>query len=497
MAITTRRMKLQVQLQETQKELKESQHLADRLLQERDDNEVDIRRLVDKNTTLKQQRAELDLAYNEALTQCAHLQAVVASFNESQVEHQITLERASLLETQLAEAQDELALLHQRIGENYHVKHRTSLFEELQDEGSFQMSFPKFQSSHKKIKKYIRVNKIIKKTSKLIKKNNCIRSSIPLRREKIALLSEIDTLETQLSEMSQRHDKIQVLYDELSSATNELLALEQQNRDLLCNLLDDKNISSDVVELDLSPPTTLAPAIPPIVDDGYEDSLQEKQLLTEQAISNVASAAPVISVKTVLYSDKLGSGTGLVMSNHLNHEVINKCYPGASLQQIVNNIMLNKHSLDGNTTLIVLVGNSIGLKKRDVVKCIDQLSTLQVNKIMLCAFPYSNNILSKNQNDSIHCLNTYLYTVTCHDDKFLFFDTNTCITSFNLTMDTCYVSKNCKHKMATLIAHKINFLNKNIVYSYTIKNSMSTINLNLLSDTNTTTKSKGNIQPLN
>ena len=116
----------------------------------------------------------------------------------------------------------------------------------------------------------------------------------------------------------------------------------------------------------------------------------------------------------------------------------------------------NDKSFDRNTTLIIFIGNSIGIQKSHVINAFTILNNIVENgikKIIFCSLPFSN-LLSESKNKSIHYLNTLIYNLTCHSD-ILFFDCNKFITYFKLTQDTLYVSKKTLLNIAKLLAYNI------------------------------------------
>lgn len=93
---------------------------------------------------------------------------------------------------------------------------------------------------------------------------------------------------------------------------------------------------------------------------------------------------------------------------------------------------------------------------------VDTLLKLNVGKVMLCAFPYSNS-LSHSKNKHIGVLNSTLHQLTCcHSDKLLFFDTNKFISDFKLTEKGMYLSIRQRQTIAILIAFNINIVINNI-----------------------------------
>ena len=164
--------------------------------------------------------------------------------------------------------------------------------------------------------------------------------------------------------------------------------------------------------------------------------------------------------KTFLFSDKLGSGFGSLLQNYMNHSIINYCCHNYNFKQIVKKV--SNTQLEDDATVILLLGNSMGVKKRDIVDGIDTLLKLKIGKTMLCAFPYSDSF-SQDVNNGIYRLNNLIYTLTCcHSDKLLYFDTNKFVSGFKLTQEAMFLPRKCKYLIATLIAYNINAVIGNI-----------------------------------
>lgn len=199
--------------------------------------------------------------------------------------------------------------------------------------------------------------------------------------------------------------------------------------------------------------------------------------------------------KTVMYSDKLGQGLGLLMNANLNHSMTNFCTPGQSFNAIVNNI--SQDSLKSSTNVIVLCGDSSHTKKRDIINNFNILTKLQSGtncKLIVSAFPYCTN-LTWEQNKRIYDLNLLLYNLICRrGDTFSYFDINKFINNFSLTSDTMYLSKKCRTQIANLLAFNIHdtviggitksFYDNNLIISsstnatFTTSNKVTTSGLN-------------------
>ncbi|PZC86188.1 hypothetical protein B5X24_HaOG211349 [Helicoverpa armigera] len=102
---------LEDKLRATLKELETTKNLCAQLLQEREDSEVEVKNVVDKNTVLKNDLAELHIQHMDLLDQHNHLQQVLSSFHECSDTHELTLRRIQELELELKEAHNTISQL--------------------------------------------------------------------------------------------------------------------------------------------------------------------------------------------------------------------------------------------------------------------------------------------------------------------------------------------------------------------------------------------------
>lgn len=167
------------------------------------------------------------------------------------------------------------------------------------------------------------------------------------------------------------------------------------------------------------------------------------------------SKASSTKTKTVVYSDEMGVGMGCLLKNYLAQPVCNNSYSNMPFKEFLNK--LKNSNFDLNTSLIIQLGNSLELKKCDIISLIETLLEIKskgIKKIITCSFPYSNE-LSGMENNHIHKLNLILYNLTYRHSDFLYFETNNFIRKFILTKNTLYLSKNVKLTLAKLLAFNI------------------------------------------
>lgn len=156
--------------------------------------------------------------------------------------------------------------------------------------------------------------------------------------------------------------------------------------------------------------------------------------------------------QTIMFSDKLGEGMGALMTSYLNQPILNHCFPGASIKQITSHLR-NYNFNDTSTTIILCLGSSLNVTKAQVMT-IMALTKKGVDKVIVCAFPYSKCMTHK-ENENAHYLNNLIYKLTFRYKKFLFFDSNRFISNSKLTQYTLYLPYNKKIHIAKLLAYNI------------------------------------------
>ena len=180
----TRRSTLETQLKATLQELKTTKELCNKLLLERDEGEVEVKQILDKNSALKCQLAELHSQYTELLNQRDHLQSVVQSLDNYSATYEQALNHISELEHNLNLANTRIDELQQQ-SECVEAEKTQSLFEELVDAGHTSTSVQcgtcvcgvhNTQNINKnfnlisrnRVKKYIKINRFIERSKRAI-----------------------------------------------------------------------------------------------------------------------------------------------------------------------------------------------------------------------------------------------------------------------------------------------------------------------------------------
>ena len=461
-------------LRATLKELESSKNLCSQLLQERDDSEVEVKLIIDKNTELKNQLAELHIQHTDFLNQHQHLLQIVAGFQQCSDTHESALKRISELELELSEAHKSISLT-ESLKASVQATITHSLFNKLVGSpsemvcvkptvtidltGDDTLAKSPILYSHNKLKRYIKIKKSIRKYQKVIKQQNLYKSNISLRKERINLINQLKYCVNESLISKQMYDvNIQNLQEELLrrentltdifnkyEASQQLLSVRMQEAAELVDLVRynaeryeslTNNLSCSCVRsLPTPEPQYVAPSAVPVVT---------------QPVGGVNTTQN----HTVIFSDKLGLGLGSLLSNCLNHNIINHCYVDLNFNDIIKKIINTK--IDEQNCVVLLIGNSLGINKRDLVNGINSLLKHNLKgKYILCALPYSNS-LSEKENNYIFKLNNLMHHYTCrHSDHLLYFDTNNFVRDFVLTRETMFLSKKNRHLLATLLAYNI------------------------------------------
>ncbi|CAH0404104.1 unnamed protein product [Chilo suppressalis] len=499
----------ELKLKQALEELKVTKETCRQLLRERDEGEEEIEKNIQRNTQLKSELSQLHSEHMEVILQRDHLNDTVNSFDQQFNTYERALQRITDLEKELIDANNQLAH-YKEIQQLQETAHTQSLFEELMASPGAPLT--QYQqpivyentavqncvTGKKKLKKYIRISKFIKRTGKLIKRNNCFHKNIALRKERMDLIDSIDKYSSKLTESRQVYDsdtkklhlEIQYLHESLQTLSNkysnaqkqisehiksasELVELCNYNAERYESLVKNQlssslnqsslqSTSSEIIEVVNNNSQTVKNFGGSSVCSGstcktYNNS-PVRSICTTYSTSPFK---PVLSEnttrsKTIMFSDKLGCGFGLMLRNYCNERIIGICMPGKSINDIVSE--LNQYNADSLTNIVIMCGDSSKIRARDMYRNIEVLLNYQSRckcKIIISAFPYAEN-LTREQNKRIFNLNLIIYNLlNSHSDNFLYFDINKYISKFKLTTDTMYLAKKYKTQIATLLAFNI------------------------------------------
>lgn len=491
MTMTRRACNLEARLKVVTEELKESNEIQKRLLQERDDSEVEMLAILQQNNSLKKQLAELHTQYEDNRNEMECLQSRLESVNQCHETYELAMQKIQDLKQELYECSlknEHYESLQRSTLNTYNsLDLQTELMDSDSDMTLVDLTTPKCKSAFNlikgsnKIKKYVKLSNFIKKSEKKLKKHKTVFAQAKLCKEKCKLSAELNfcykLLEQNSLEQDAMSEKIKALEKSLQDITSKYTKAEQDFSEM-ADLLHEKSMYVQVRTGCTQTDSTLLEPIP-CGTDSVASSHVATSVQVEPPVSRTglpfaecaavqpvtdATQSPVTQLttcqktrKTVLYSDKVGIGMGRLLSDQLGQVVTNNCLPNAPITRFINNID-NDTSFDIDTTLIVQLGESCGVKHLQLIKLVEILLgklELGLGKLILCAFPYSDS-LSPQENQHIFKLNLILYNLTCRHNDVLYFDTNNFISNFKLTRGTMYLSRRSKLIIAKLLAFNIN-----------------------------------------
>ncbi|XP_046972742.1 uncharacterized protein LOC124539374 [Vanessa cardui] len=278
---STKARQAEEQLQLTLQELKASRTQCDLLLKERDDNEQEFLQILNKNNALKSELSQLHLRYVEMEEQNNNLQEIVSGFDNCRDEYEQALMLTNDLKAKLHKAQQYISELENN-NLNLKASQTQCLYDELvgykatlvspltsnKDISTIDLTGDDMGSSslvlsNNKFKKYIKINRYIKKTQKLIKsRNNCLnyekickeRNTLKLKMieynkhvkdmrqgyeaDVTALQAEISYLKSSLDTISKKYELSQNEITGHIAAMNNLLDLSKYNSERFDSLIN-------------------------------------------------------------------------------------------------------------------------------------------------------------------------------------------------------------------------------------------------------------------
>ncbi|CAG9791795.1 unnamed protein product [Diatraea saccharalis] len=134
LSVLTKAQNTEIKLRQTLEELKCCKDTCSQLLRERDESEEEIKKIINKNTLLKSELAQLHSQHEEVLLQQVELRDTLSSFDKDCKMYERALQRITELEQELSIANsqiteyEEAQLVHNQLQESHNTH---SLFEEL------------------------------------------------------------------------------------------------------------------------------------------------------------------------------------------------------------------------------------------------------------------------------------------------------------------------------------------------------------------------------
>ena len=428
------------------RELKATKEEVAQLIGEREENEKELLDLLDKCKKLKQNLSELHTQHVIVVEERDKLQTIIDGFGECSQEYVHNLRRVTLLEQELRDAHHHIGELEsekKEFEQEFIACQTDSLFEELI--GSVPSLTPNtgtqnpivtidltsdntmshhnngvVKCSRSKLKKYVRINRYIKKTQKLVNKQRCFYNNLKCIRERQRLGNELDLYTLALDNNITKHEdhvkqlesQINNLKDSLDRITKRYICSKKENEEHVMALKHLMNASltdcNDRHSLGISNRSQ------PTCDSSFSSQCSNNKTVysTNQNNSSFARSKYVVKNKIVMFSDEFGKNMGLLLSNYLGQPIINHCLPNTSYHKIISNIL--KYPFEKNTTLIIMIADRGNVIKKQFTKYFDCLSALEVNNIIMFTLPYSHS-LPHTENDYRYKINLTMSTLTCNN----------------------------------------------------------------------------------
>lgn len=489
-------------LQLTLQELNKYKNLCEELQREQDDNEKEVLQILNNNSKLKGEMAELHCQLVNVTEERDKLKLLVDRFDQCSDEFDLTLRHNAELKSRLSVAQDTILALD-TAGQRTQTEHTHALFDKLvgsapsansllgsNDRNSCKQNeiidltcdnsltsmshITQIKCSKNKLKKYIKIKKLIKKTQKLINKNknhfnnnlrkinkcNLIKTNYENTKIKYEadiqhLQSEILRLQDSLSTISEKYTTSQKEIGEYILAMNGLVDLCSENERMYNSLVNSQTPDCKSGQPDRSQPAIslecLTPNTHPVE---LCNSLPSTSFITQINCNN--NICTNSDNKIMMFCDEIGQNMSHKLYEHVGAQVINCCMPAADYKQIMNKILTGNYS--PSTTIIVLIGRRGNTSVNMLMKYSDNLIKLNVKKIVLYAFPYGQGLSQTEKNIRNKC-NMKLHTLSLYNKQFEFIDTNVIISNnYFRTKDNYYLSNYYKGQVAISLSYCI--LNK-------------------------------------
>lgn len=473
-------------------ELKNSKGLIEQLHKEREDNEKELLEALEKNSYLKKELAELHNDYVLVVDERNRFQTIIDGFGQCSEEYVQGLRRVSIVEQELREAHQQISELQSVITEAQATQTQ-SLFQELVSSGPSVVTVSTavnsdpivsedstpVENSHfkgivkcskNKFKKYVKINKYIRKTNKLIKKQKSMYTKVKYIKERRQLGDELDmyslllekniksheneicTLEKQLFNLS---NSLQLMTSKYTSTKKEceehMLALKEL---LSYGCQNCKKITNSPIRSRPTCESTDTQQLDQSIVVNHNSSLTQSD-----SIDGILTLCDP-TTKYVMFSDEFGKDMGQLLSNHLGQTVTNYCMPGLTYCEIMEKIIDSR--FDDSTTLLIFVGDRGKLSKSNLIKYFEKLKSLNVKNIVMFNLPYCCN-LSQAENNIRYKINLTLDTLTFNCNNFHIIDINTYLENkFYVSNDSYYLSRYIKRQIVISLSYFIIYTAKNL-----------------------------------
>lgn len=476
-------------LQRALQELKATKVLYDQLLFEREDNEKLLEDTLEINKNLKREMSALHSQCIDAIGERDRLQIIIDGFDQCGMEYVQALKRTSFLEKELCDAHQQITLLEEAAQCSATLK-TFSLFDELissdrensqiyaagcntptvmidltnNDSVAVDSACTKNTLSRKKPKKYVKINKYINKTKNKLKNQKDVVDQIKNNRDKNDLLKELQLCTVQLENTkSQYESDIQQLQCELVSVEESLRSITSLYEKSQEALREYSLAMDEVLQLSQSNKERYDSLVANHMCDCQRSSSPEPVDATSSSTSQLyvgSHRCKDNKTNTIMFSDEIGKNMGQILYSRMGHSVVNNCLPDSSLHEIMGKI--TKCSFNSKSNIVIWLGNRGDLNKVQLIKYIETLCSLEVNKIVMFTFPYSNS-WPQAENDLRHKLNMTLHTTLCNNNLIHLIDHNNIVSKpVYLTKGRYYLSNFYKRQVAVSLSYYFDITAKNL-----------------------------------
>jgi len=504
--------KLQLALQE----LKIAKEQCVQFNKEREENESELLSVLNNNSKLKSQLTTLHIKYNDVIDERDRLQSIIDRFDQCSDEYEQALRRTSQLEQELREAHRHISDLEETTLK-VTAQQNISLYEELvgcapqlvspanpnltiidlTNEDSLHQNHSIGVCSRNKLKKYIKINKFIRKSKRVIKHYKSIVNVSKIKKEKLLLNKQfqlctlnleqnlikhqsdtehfetkIQSLQIELNNITNKYELSQKEIKEYSVAMDDLLKSIKYNSERFDSLVNNQCCICNHQSLPLSQEGRVTPV--PLESQTLPPLLPLPDDILGDSKINFSSSNEI-----VMFSDDIGVNLGSNLSLRLNlpgQSFVNYCYPSANLHEIMRKIF--KYKFNKSTILIIFVGNRGNVSKKDLTIYCEKIKQLQLKSTVMFTFPYIKN-LSDVENNCRFNLNLKLDLFSTYNNSFYVIDSNSIVSKngFSLTKGRYYLSKYYKRHIANLLSYFLLTSAKNLAKN---TDSIEQYNLNYI-----------------
>ncbi|XP_047518658.1 uncharacterized protein LOC125058597 [Pieris napi] len=267
-------------------------------------------------------------------------------------EYEVALLRIRSLEKQLLEAQQYINNL-EAVSQSVKDTHTNILYNTLiHDSGSTPTHNVKSLGKNK-IRKYIKINKYIKKTQKLVKQYRNV-NSVDLKVQNTQLQNELDLhlIETENAKLKYESDtldlkieilKLKELTNSLTSKFEESQCMVEKYSSAMEDLLQISNYTAECYEQLQNKTYGCNYKSQPSLQ--LPQTSQHTHSLTYTTTNTQLKEKIKAKERNLMYSDEMGKDMGTIVQLNDGQTFINSCYPNATFINIVKNHIIKNNDM--------------------------------------------------------------------------------------------------------------------------------------------------------